>query len=163
MFKSNKDSGSTKVTPRKKAAPSIISCDMDLLGNIISDGVVDIDGRIEGNIKAEQITIRENGRIMGDVYADTVHVYGKIIGIIKAKDVHLHASCHVEGTIMHETLSVEDGAYVDGKFKRTDRSSALNEARQQHLAHMQSADAAAEQDDDSSLFDSLRLISNNDA
>ncbi len=40
---------------------------------------------------------------------------------MKAKSVNLSSTCHVEGVIMHESLSIEDGAFVDGKFKRTDK------------------------------------------
>ena len=105
----------------KKSPPSIISSDLNILGNLLSDGILDIDGRIEGNVKAQSITIRHNAKIKGDVHAETLHVYGEIKGMIKAKTVHFYSSCHVEGIIMHESLSIEDGAFVDGKFKRTDK------------------------------------------
>lgn len=159
MFKNSKSTESKKpVTSRKKAPPSIISSDMDMLGNIISDGTVDVDGRIEGNIKAGQLTIRENGRITGDVHADVVHVYGQVKGLIKAKDVQLFASARVEGTIMHESLSIEDGAFVDGKFKRTDRM-ALEEARSNQSPRLTNQHRDDE-DDEPALLDNLRLITN---
>ena len=105
----------------KKHPPSIISSDMHILGNMMSEGAVDIDGHVEGNVKCSQATIRPNGRVQGDVMADSVQIYGEVRGLVKAKHVYLFASCRVEGTIMHETLSIEDGAFVDGKFKRTDK------------------------------------------
>ncbi len=105
----------------KKHPPTIIAADVNMLGNIISEGVLDIDGKIEGNLKCKCVTIRKNGRIKGDILAEEVHVFGEVQGLIKAREVHLFASCHVEGVIMHEALTIEDGAFVDGQFKRRDR------------------------------------------
>lgn len=105
----------------EKQVPSLLGQDMHIIGNIVSGGVVEFDGNMQGNIKCQQLTIRRKGEIKGDVYAEIVHVYGKVSGLIRARVVQLYASCHVEGIIMHETLSIEDGAFVDGKFKRTDK------------------------------------------
>lgn len=116
----------TSVTPsggasRKSASPSVIAADMHVLGNIVSDGVLDIDGQITGNVRCHTVSIRPNGRIIGDVTAQVVVVHGQVEGLIKASAVTLYATAHVIGTIMHESLTIEDGAFVDGKFKRTDK------------------------------------------
>jgi cytoskeletal protein CcmA (bactofilin family) len=82
-----------------------------------------------------------------------VHIYGQVKGLVKARDVHLYASCKVEGTIMHELLSIEDGAFVDGKFKRTDK--AIGERNRD-------ADEAPLMEEDEAsinLLQNLRLIS----
>lgn len=105
----------------RKSPPSVISADVNILGNIISDGVLDIDGRVDGNIKCRSATIRRNGRIMGDIVAESVQVFGEVVGTIKAQEVSLFATCRVEGVIMHESLTIEDGAFVDGQFKRMDK------------------------------------------
>jgi cytoskeletal protein CcmA (bactofilin family) len=114
---------SGSVPSRNKAGmiPSVISADMHVLGSVVSDGMLDIDGKIDGNIRCRVATIRPNGKVRGDVLADTVHIHGEIEGLIKARSVHLYAGSRVQGTIMHESLSVEDGALIDGKFKRNDK------------------------------------------
>jgi cytoskeletal protein CcmA (bactofilin family) len=109
------------VLGKKGMQPSVIAADLNVLGNIISDGVLDIDGKIDGNVRCHTASIRPNGRVHGDVTAEIVHVYGAVEGVIKAKSVMLYATAKVVGTIMHESLSIEDGAFVDGKFKRTDK------------------------------------------
>ena len=102
----------------RKINPSIISTDMCILGNIMSEGVLDIDGRIDGNVKSEIIYVRANGQIIGDIIAGTeVHIYGSAHGVIKSPKVCIYASAHVEGTIIHTSLSIEDGAYIDSQFK----------------------------------------------
>ncbi len=127
-----------------KHPPTIISADVHMLGNLISEGVLDIDGRIEGNIKCKCVTIRKNGSVKGDILADEVHIFGEVIGLIKARDVHFFSTCHVEGVIMHESLTIEDGAFVDGQFKRMDLAGSEEEEQS---------------DEGSEVFRSLKLIS----
>lgn len=101
--------------------PSIMSSDMRIVGNIVSDGIVDIDGVVEGNVRSHVATVRKNGHIKGDVIAESVYVYGKIQGLIKARSVHFFKGCRAEGVIMHESITIEDGAFVDGRFKRVEK------------------------------------------
>lgn len=121
MFLKNK-SGATEVvnntTSNKKGTPSVISSGTHILGNVVSDGAVDIDGSVEGNIRAEQATVRANGKITGDITANVVHIYGDVRGLIRSHAVHLYSSAHVSGVIVHQSLTVEDGAFIDAKFKR---------------------------------------------
>jgi cytoskeletal protein CcmA (bactofilin family) len=102
----------------RKIPPTIISSDVSMLGSIKSNGMVDIDGKIEGNVCAQVMYVRENAKIKGDITADSeLHIFGVVQGIIKSPKVCLYAKAHVEGVILHETLSIEDGAYVDAQFK----------------------------------------------
>lgn len=140
----------------KKSAPSVISADMNVLGNIISEGFLDIDGRIEGNVKCESVVIRANGRVKGDVVADNIQIYGRVDGLVKAKMVNLYNTAHVSGVIMHESLSIEDGAFVDGKFKRTDKV-FIDDADGDAAGDGETGEQSSEQEE--SVMDSLRLIS----
>ncbi len=115
------DKAEKKAVNRRGYNPSVIAEGMHVLGNIVSDGTLDIDGKIDGNVRGQTVTVRPNGSIRGDVTADVVHVHGAVDGLIKAKTVMLYADAKVTGTIMHESLKIEDGAFVDGKFKRMDR------------------------------------------
>lgn len=113
----------TKDKPQNKTLMlSVIAQDNHILGSLVSGGSIDFDGTIDGNIRCHTLTVRKHGSIKGDVTSDILHVYGKIDGIIRAKHVHLYTDSHVEGVIMHETLIIEDGAFVDGKCKRTDKN-----------------------------------------
>lgn len=154
---SSNSSGSTSPSPTvsRKTTPSVISADMNIMGNIISDGVLDINGRIDGNVKCDSATIRDQGLIKGDVIADTVQVYGKIEGLVKARHVVLYATSHVTGIIMHESLSIEDGAFIDGKLKRTDKVFIEDESH--FSSHEMDYDSEAAPKEN--VLDSLRLIS----
>lgn len=123
MFGRNKDREKTTVTSKRHVlVPSVISADMHLIGNIMSpEGALDIDGQISGNIRCHTVSLRENGKVLGDIVAEEIYIYGTVEGLVKARSVTLYSSARVTGSIMHEALSIEDGAFVDGKFKRTDR------------------------------------------
>lgn len=112
-----------KTKPAKKdSAPTVIGKNMHILGNIVhEDGVVDFNGTLDGNLRSEALTIRADGVINGEITATTVMVYGKVNGLIKAKNVHLYNGSYIEGIVMHEQLSIEDGAFIDGKCKRTNK------------------------------------------
>lgn len=122
MFSRNKKSGAADaantVSQNKRAIPSVISSGTHILGNVISELTVDIDGSVEGDVRADQATVRENGKITGDIIANSVHIYGEVRGLIRAHSVHLYSSAHVTGVIVHQSLTVEDGAFIDAKFKR---------------------------------------------
>ncbi|MFO1242525.1 MAG: polymer-forming cytoskeletal protein [Rickettsiales bacterium] len=105
--------------PKKGGSqPTVIASDVNFMGNIVSEGTLDLDGKIEGNVRCKSLTIRKSGRINGDVFADNVQVFGEVHGLIQAREVQLHNTAHVEGVVMHETLIIEDGAFVDGQLKR---------------------------------------------
>lgn len=159
MFgRSTKESGRAGSSqPRKAMSPSVIAADMHVLGNIISEGVLDIDGQIQGNVRCHTATIRENGKVQGDVVAETLHVHGTVEGLIKARSVMIYSTAHVVGTIMHETLSVEDGAFIDGKFKRSE--GLLGEDEPKRLTHREANDNDEPMSDAERLvLDNLRLI-----
>lgn len=151
----------------KTTAPSVIAEGMHVLGNIISDGMVDIDGQISGNVRAHTVSLRGNGKVRGDVMADILHVYGEVEGVIRAQTVILYATARVTGTIIHESLTIDDGAFVDGKFKRTAHplSESANDAASRRLA-APLLDATFDNDNDEPpseaeirILESLRLIS----
>jgi len=150
----------SKSVSRKDSLPTIITKDMNILGNLISDGNIDFNGTIQGNIRCNTLTIRHDGHIIGDVTANNVLVYGKVKGLIRVKHAELYASCQVEGIIMHETLKIEDGAIIDGKFKRTDSKLPHIEDTEDNSSDGDTAFAFDEPATSNSLrpFDTIRLI-----
>lgn len=113
-------SDSRKSDSQSSAAPSIISADMKVVGNLESGGDVQIEGSVEGNIKSRTVTIGENAQINGAVNADTVSILGRINGKINAATVRIAKTAHVQGDINYKTLSIEEGAVIDGQVKRKD-------------------------------------------
>jgi len=155
MFSKNKKNSVIKHTSNKKDNTfSILSVDMNIVGNLASEGDVDFDGTLHGNMRCNCITVRANGQIKGEVVANDVFVYGVVKGLIRAKNVHLFAGSIVEGIIMHETLSIEDGATIDGKLKRTDRLETVT-AREEGMEFSFDDSSSSTE---TRMLDNIRLI-----
>ncbi len=114
------------VAPKKPAArsmasataPSILARDLIITGDIKTDGEVQIDGRIDGNIKGTVIIIGEQGVVNGKVVCDSVQVRGKINGKIDASSVELAETANVQADIVQDKLIIANGAFFDGKCSR---------------------------------------------
>jgi len=105
---------------RALSAPSIISADMAMQGTVNSTGDIQIDGRLEGDVRSMGLVIGEKAEIHGEIVAEDVTVRGKVIGRIRARKVLLAATAHVEGDILHEALAVESGAFFEGNCRHSD-------------------------------------------
>jgi cytoskeletal protein CcmA (bactofilin family) len=103
-----------------KMVPSIIGEDLTIRGNVTSKGEVQLDGEIEGEIRCGSLLLGDKGQVMGGVAAEDVVVRGRIIGSIRGLRVTLQAQCHVEGDIFHQGLTIEQGAYFEGKSRHSD-------------------------------------------
>lgn len=138
---------------KKEQVPSVIAKDIHMLGNVVSEGMVDFDGKLDGNIRCDSLVVRNNAFIKGEILANSVSVYGKVKGLIRSKNVHLHATCHVEGIIMHEALTIEDGAYLDGKCKRTDKLESDDDDSELTFEEL-----ATDSKKDTKVLENIRLI-----
>lgn len=118
MFGKKKQVTNNASLKRVNHAPSIISEDMRLTGSVISQGEVQLDGRIDGDIKATHLVIGTTGVVEGIVEATSVIVKGKIIGSLNASEVNIKNNAHVHGDIFHDTLSIEAGAIIEGNLKQ---------------------------------------------
>jgi cytoskeletal protein CcmA (bactofilin family) len=98
--------------------PTIIGADFRVKGDISCEGDIQLEGTVDGNIKSVRLTVGETGIVNGDVNAEGVRVHGKIVGTIKAQSVELAGTGHVTGDILHQSLSVENGAFVNGHCRR---------------------------------------------
>lgn len=103
---------------RTNHAPSIISEDVRLTGSLISQGEVQLDGRVDGDVKVSHLVIGNTGIVEGSVVADSVIVKGKIIGSLNAGKVTIEQTAEVHGDVYQETLSIEAGAVIEGNLKQ---------------------------------------------
>src|SRR6202012_961937 len=104
----------------RSAAPSIISADLVVTGALTSTGDIQIDGRVEGDVRSTGLVIGDKAFILGDVMGDDVTVRGRVQGSIRARKVLLCSTCHVEGNILHEAFAVEAGAFFEGNCRHSD-------------------------------------------
>lgn len=108
----------TKRSVMKSQAPSILSSDLVITGSIVSDGEVQLDGQVNGDVRAGTLTIGEEASVSGEVMADSVVIRGRVEGSVRARQVQLASTARIEGDIVHATLAIESGAYFDGHCRR---------------------------------------------
>lgn len=102
--------------PRGPSAPSIIGSDVKIVGNLTAAGELQLDGIVEGDVKCGALTMGEHGHVAGSITADMIIVRGRVEGKIRARSVRLEKTSRISGDVWHETLSIEAGAFIDGKF-----------------------------------------------
>ena len=107
-----------QIANQKPVPPSLVSSDVTIIGDLRCDGEIQIDGKIDGDIKTKTLEIGKTASIKGEIVADKVRVNGTVNGRIKARSVELFSSAHVVGDIMHEDLSIETGAFLEGHCMR---------------------------------------------
>ena len=112
--------GYVKSTSPSKLVPSIIGEDLTITGNVSSKGEIQVDGEIQGDVQCGSLLLGDKSQINGSVLAEDVVVRGRVLGSIRGLRVTLQAQSHVEGDIYHQSLAIEQGAYFEGKSRRTD-------------------------------------------
>ena len=103
-----------------KMVPSILGEDLTIKGNVTSKGEIQVDGEIEGDIRCGSLLLGDKSKVTGGVAAEDVVVRGHIVGSVRGLRITLQAQSHVEGDIFHQSLAIEQGAYFEGKSRRSD-------------------------------------------
>jgi cytoskeletal protein CcmA (bactofilin family) len=128
---------------RPLSAPSIISTDMVITGVLNSTGDIQVDGRVEGDVRSIGLVIGEKAEVHGEIFAEDVTVRGKVVGRIHARKVLLAATSHVEGDILHEAFAVESGAFFEGNCRHSDNPLGEASDESRSLPQQQRAAPAA--------------------
>ena len=104
------------------AAPSVIAVGMRIVGDLESNGVVKIDGRVDGSVThARQVLLGRGATIKGNVTADELVVGGTVEGGIRATErLELQATAVVNGDIETKSIVVLEGARINGSVRMTD-------------------------------------------
>jgi len=105
---------------RASATPSVIGPDLSIVGNLASAGEVQINGEVQGDIQAGRIVVGQEAHIVGELLADDIVVGGNVQGSIRGNSVRFQTASHIEGDVFHRTLFIEQGAYFEGKSRRSD-------------------------------------------
>ena len=100
----------TKRTGRR----SVVGDRLLVSGDIRGQGLIEIIGRVDGNIAARRVTVAFGARVQGSIIADEIEIMGTVQGPLTAINVALGATAKVVGKVTHHNLEVEEGAYLDG-------------------------------------------------
>ncbi|MBE2276234.1 MAG: polymer-forming cytoskeletal protein [Rhodobacteraceae bacterium] len=101
-----------------KAVTSVLSSDLTVVGNLRTTGDIQVEGTVEGDIRAHLLTVGESATIRGEIVADDIVVNGRVIGRVRGLKVRLTSTARVEGDIIHKTIAIESGAHFEGSVQR---------------------------------------------
>ena len=105
--------------PKKPIVPaSHIAGDMVFDGNIVTEGSLNLDGRVEGNIRAHLLSVNIGACVQGAIIAYDLVVSGEVKGNIRALKVRLTSTAHVNADIIHKIIALETGGVFNGKVLR---------------------------------------------
>jgi cytoskeletal protein CcmA (bactofilin family) len=123
---------------------TLIGQGTEINGDLIFAGGLHVDGRINGNVAAEEgsssiLILSEFGHIEGDVRVPNIVINGKIVGDVHGSTrVELAPKSRIKGSVYYNLIEMAIGAEVngalvhqpnDGKPQKVleDRSTSWNE------------------------------------
>ena len=105
------------ISARPHAGPSIISAALSVTGRLESAGDIQIDGKVEGDIRGQVVRIGSTAVIKGTVFGEVVESAGTIEGKIEARSAVLMGTARMSGDIVHQSLQIGQGAYFNGNSR----------------------------------------------
>lgn len=101
--------------PVSQRGLSTLSSDLQFEGNVGGAGDLQIDGQVKGDVRVGRLIVGETGAVEGGVSADYIEVRGRVVGAVSGKQVKLVSTAYVDGDITAEQLSIDVGAYFQGR------------------------------------------------
>ena len=113
------DKGSIALLPEKPT--SILGPDISISGQQLvlkTKGSLLIRGQIQGDVHGEAVTVDHGASVTGVITARTIQIQGSVKGALKGSTVILQEHSTVDANIVHQKLSIAEGAQFDGSARR---------------------------------------------
>lgn len=96
---------------------SVISRALKITGQLESSEDIEIQGEVEGDVRAATVRVGPGAKVRGTVTGDEVELAGSVDGKIEARKVVLTSTAHMSGDVIHQDVAIQSGAYVSGHLK----------------------------------------------
>jgi len=98
---------------------SIVGTGMTVRGDLETDGVVKVEGTVQGQVKAgHQVLVAKGGAVHGDIETAEAVIGGTVTGSIVAKErVEVQTGASVEGDVTTHRIAVAEGATLNGQIR----------------------------------------------
>ncbi len=124
MFSKKPEPSYPSAAPRPASKPvanggstfSVLGADVAIKGNVEASADLHVDGVVEGDIACTSLVQGESSRIEGAINADGARLSGTIKGTINVRELVILKSARIDGDVHYETLTIEQGANVNGRF-----------------------------------------------
>ncbi len=95
---------------------SIIGKGVIFKGKISNATTLEINGRVEADIKSEKVTVGKHANLEGSINSELVVISGNYQGKIKADSVWLTDTSIITGEINYKSLQMDRGAALNCKI-----------------------------------------------
>jgi cytoskeletal protein CcmA (bactofilin family) len=123
MFSKKQDQRSQASNPPRPAARavgsstfSVIGPDVIIRGNIEASADLHVDGKVIGDIACASLVMGDASSVEGQIVAESARISGAVSGTIRVRELVVLRGASVEGDVSYETISIEQGAAVNGRF-----------------------------------------------
>ena len=118
--------------PESKTSATIISEGTFIRGGIDTTGAVFCDGKVEGVIVSDTLTVGKSGEVIGNIKVAKLTVNGLVDGIINADDVHILEEGKVIGQMQYQDLSIDKSGVFEGEGKKKNSNLVSQYKHAQH-------------------------------
>lgn len=96
---------------------TVIGRGIHIKGKVTGPAPIEVWGILEGQAGTEGVfTVRQGGKVKGDIAAANVVVEGEIEGKVTARErIKLESTCKVQGEITAEQIAMDPGAHFEGQ------------------------------------------------
>lgn len=95
---------------------SVLGSDVVIKGDIEAEADLHLDGKVEGDVLCKRLVQGDTGSIHGSVKAETARLAGRLRGSIETGELVILKTAQIEGDVHYDTLTIEQGARIDGRF-----------------------------------------------
>jgi cytoskeletal protein CcmA (bactofilin family) len=131
--------GLRKLRDRVSAPAAIIGKDFTITGDIKGSGSIVISGQVKGNSEIDGLVELTSTAVWeGNIHTDDIVIGGTVKGDVFARgNIEIKGSARIFGNVSGTSVSVAQGAMIDGSMKVHDNN-GLNEQVEQHSASITS-------------------------
>jgi len=128
IFSKEQSSGDSSRSAPLSAATSlsIIAAGTRIDGDIDTDGVIRIEGRVEGAVRAgRQVLIGRQGEVRGDITTREAVIGGAVYGAVNASErLEVQGTSTIVGNITTKAIAVVEGGKINGSVRIADAREA---------------------------------------
>lgn len=120
MFTRNVAPTAPKPRPARIGSPGLtfIGPDAVVHGDLATESQLHVDGRIDGNVRCDQLIQGREGMVAGNIEAVEARLAGTVEGAVSGGTLIIEASARIMGDVAYDTVSIEAGAHIDGRLQR---------------------------------------------
>lgn len=116
MFSKKPEQTLSRTMQNNGATFSVIGPDVTIRGDVEASADLHVDGVVLGDLACASLVQGESSRIEGAITAERARLSGQVKGTINARELVVLKSARIEGDVAYETLTIEQGAAVNGRF-----------------------------------------------